>query len=392
MEGGRSRNTVPGEFARMVRRRLADQSRHVPLAVDRREVSVGGGRDGLRARRLPHQRPAASLAAASRPAGTGRRRVRVHWGGARAARTSMDATAQAHLRRHARSLGGRAVSRASMPARDVSDEVDDLAGRSRGGRVRGRSGARCAIFLCNLIDRGRATSRSSSAARTAPASMRGGRARRSRRCRAAARRETLPAAHDYTVRRARRQKAPDCMRSRFATIFIGHAACAGRRRRSCCSRDRRAHGRAGSHRHSIGDARYAQFAPAARDHPAPRRAGTDAATAIRDWKSTQVVTVGDRSRLSPTRASRRTAAAAADADADAEPLADARRRPRARPFRRPSRRCRSRPSARSPGRRLADRRRPDRRPHDPTAVHHAAPRRCHIRLGRRYSLRDGVDR
>ncbi len=47
-----------GRVRRMVRRRFAQQSRHVPLAVDRRKVSVGGGRDRRRPQRLSHQRAA----------------------------------------------------------------------------------------------------------------------------------------------------------------------------------------------------------------------------------------------------------------------------------------------------------------------------------------------
>ena len=58
------------------------QSRHVSLAVDRREVSVGGRRDGRRARRLSHQRPPASGAAAPKD-WQWVAAARVHWGGRR---------------------------------------------------------------------------------------------------------------------------------------------------------------------------------------------------------------------------------------------------------------------------------------------------------------------
>ena len=62
-----------GRVRRMVRRRLAHQSRHVSLAVDGREISLGGGRNGRRPRRLPHQRAAASCAASAERLGVGRR-------------------------------------------------------------------------------------------------------------------------------------------------------------------------------------------------------------------------------------------------------------------------------------------------------------------------------
>ena len=77
---GRRAQHRAGRVRRVVRRRLADQSRHVSLALDRREVSLGRRRDGLRPRRLSHQRPAASLAACP-PAGRWTAAVRVRWGG-----------------------------------------------------------------------------------------------------------------------------------------------------------------------------------------------------------------------------------------------------------------------------------------------------------------------
>ena len=76
-----------GRVRRMVRRRLAEQSRHVSLALDRREVSVGGRGDRRRTQRLSHERTSASRAAASQGTGSGSPR-RACIGAAGAAPTS----------------------------------------------------------------------------------------------------------------------------------------------------------------------------------------------------------------------------------------------------------------------------------------------------------------
>ena len=116
-----ARNTVPGRVRGVVRRRLADQSRHVPLAVDRREVSVGRRRDGRRSRRLSHQRPPASRRRCVPQDGSGRRRARAL---GRQALHLRDRSAQRQIFGDMpRALGRRALSRASTPGRDVSDEV-----------------------------------------------------------------------------------------------------------------------------------------------------------------------------------------------------------------------------------------------------------------------------
>ena len=121
MEGGSGAQHGPGRIRRVVRRRIADQPRDVSLAVDRSEVLVGGRGDGVRSRRLSHERPAASRAAAFRRSGSGPRRC-AFTGAAAAHRTSWTCAASDH-RRHAAGVGRRALSRASLPGRDVSDEA-----------------------------------------------------------------------------------------------------------------------------------------------------------------------------------------------------------------------------------------------------------------------------
>ena len=134
-----------GRVRRMVRRRLAEQSRNVPLALDRAR-SISG--------RWP--RPSAdSTAIARADARTWRRCVRrdwqwiaaarVHWGGKR--RTYRHRPAQQrHLRRHARALGRRAVCVHLCRTRRER-RSDDLAGRSRRHRFRRRTRRRAHFSL-----------------------------------------------------------------------------------------------------------------------------------------------------------------------------------------------------------------------------------------------------
>ncbi len=133
--GRRGAQHRAGPVRRVVRRRLADQPRHVPLALDRREVPLGGGRDGLRDRRLPHQRPAPHRAAAARRLDLDRRGARPL--GRHPPQLRDRRRAQAGRRRHGLRLGRRAVPRLLRRARRLG-RGPHLAGRGRRGRLRGR--------------------------------------------------------------------------------------------------------------------------------------------------------------------------------------------------------------------------------------------------------------
>ena len=77
VDGGRKRaQHRAGRVRRMVRRRIAGESRYVSLALDRRKVSVGGGRDDRRTQRLSHQRPSAFGSPAAQGLAMDRRRAR----------------------------------------------------------------------------------------------------------------------------------------------------------------------------------------------------------------------------------------------------------------------------------------------------------------------------
>ena len=135
MEGGSPRNTVPGEFAEWFDGgSLSNRGMYLsPWTGAKYLWAVAETVGGLE--RLSHERPSASRAAS--PEGwQWVAAARVHWGGRRC--TYVDRSAQRHdLRRHAGAFGRRAVHvHLRRPRRERRG--DDLAGRSRCDRLRGR--------------------------------------------------------------------------------------------------------------------------------------------------------------------------------------------------------------------------------------------------------------